>query len=211
MPQASSAERTALVGRGRNLEYMTIGWNAIEGIVAIAAGVVAGSISLTAFGIDSLIEVTSGVALLWRMVVDSDAERGERNEKRALRVVGICFLALAAYIFFESGADLLSRKTPERSLPGVVLACASLVAMPLLAHAKRRAACELGSAAMRADAKQTEFCFWLSGILLAGLVLNATFGLWWADAVAALVMAPLIAKEGIEALRGDEGCDSCSD
>ena len=210
MPEASSAERATLVRRGRKLEYLTIGWNAVEGIVAIAAGAVAGSVSLTAFGIDSFIELASGVALLWRMAVDHDAERRERNEKRALRVVGVCFLALAAYILSESGSGLLVRKAPERSLPGIVLACVSLVVMPLLAHAKRRVARELGSAAMGADAKQSEFCFWLSGILLAGLVLNAAFGLWWADSVAAFVMAPLIAKEGAEALRG-ESCNTSSD
>jgi len=208
MPQVSSAERTALVSQGRTLEYLTIGWNAGEGIVAIVAGAVAGSISLTAFGIDSFIELASGGALLWRMAVDHDAENRERNEKGALRIVGVCFLALAAFILYESGSGLLFRKAPERSLPGILLACASLVAMPLLAQAKRKVARELGSAAMGADAKQSEFCFWLSGILLAGLALNAAFGLWWADAVAALVMAPLIAQEGAEALRGKR-CNTC--
>jgi divalent metal cation (Fe/Co/Zn/Cd) transporter len=210
MPQVSSAERATLVCRGRKLEYLTIGWNAVEGIVAIAAGAVAASISLTAFGIDSFIELASGGALLWRMAVDHDAENRERNEKGALRIVGVCFLALAAYILYESGSGLLLRKAPERSLPGIVLACASLVVMPLLAHAKRKVGRELGSAAMDADAKQSEFCFWLSAILLAGLMLNAVFGLWWADVAAALVMAPLIAKEGAEALRGKR-CNACSD
>jgi divalent metal cation (Fe/Co/Zn/Cd) transporter len=149
MPEVSSAERATLVRRGRKLEYLTIGWNAVEGIVAIAAGAVAGSISLTAFGIDSFIELASGGALLWRMAVDHDAENRERNEKGALRIVGVCFLALAAYILYESGSGLRLRKAPERSLPGIVLACASLVAMPLLAHAKRKVGRELGSAAQR--------------------------------------------------------------
>lgn len=169
----------------------------------MVAGAIAGSVSLTAFGIDSVIELTSGAALLWRLAVDSDTELRERNERRALRVVGVCFLALAAYIFFESGTDLWHRRAPERSWPGIALASASLITMPLLARAKRRVAQGLDSAAMHADAKQSEFCAWLSAILLAGLILNAAFGFWWADPVAALLMTPLIASEGIESLRGE--------
>lgn len=203
MPPLASVDRAALARRGRRLEYLTLAWNALEGAIAITAGAIAGSVSLTAFGIDSLIELTSGAALLWRLAVDSDVELRERNEKRSLRIVGVCFLALAVYIVFESGTDLWQRRAPERSLPGILLACASLIAMPLLSRAKRRVASELGSAAMRADAKQTEFCAWLSAILLAGLILNAAFGFWWADPLAALLMAPLIAREGVESLRGD--------
>jgi len=207
MPQVDNTDRAISARRGRRLEYLTLGWNAVEGIVAVVAGGIAGSVSLTAFGIDSFIEVTSGAALLWRMAADSDVQHRERNERRALRIVGACFLALAVYIVYESGSDLLSRRAPERSIPGILLALASLVAMPMLASAKRRVARELGSGAMRADAKQSEFCAWLSGILLAGLVLNAAFGLWWADPAAALVMLPIIVREGIEALRGE----SCND
>ncbi len=203
VPTVENSTRVVLIERGRRLEYLTLAWNALEGIIAIAAGAIAGSVSLTAFGIDSIIELTSGAALLWRMAVDSDVELRERNEKRALRVVGMCFLALVAYIVFESGSDLLLHKAPERSIPGILLACASLIAMPLLARAKKQVARELNSAAMRADAKQTEFCAWLSAILLAGLVLNAALGIWWADPIAALLMTPLIAREGIESLRGD--------
>jgi len=208
MPAIEDAARLALVQRGRKLEYLTLGWNTLEGLVAIAAGTIAGSVSLTAFGLDSVIELTSGAALLWRMAVDSDAELRARNERRALRIVGLCFIALAAYIVYESGSDLLFHRTPERSIPGIFLACASLVAMPLLSRAKRRVARQLNSAAMRADAKQTEFCAWLSGILLVGLFLNAAFGMWWADPAAALVMSPLIVREAVEALRG-EHCSDC--
>jgi divalent metal cation (Fe/Co/Zn/Cd) transporter len=208
MPAIEDAARLALVQRGRKLEYLTLGWNTLEGLVAIAAGTTAGSVSLTAFGLDSVIELTSGAALLWRMAVDSDAELRARNERRALRIVGLCFIALAAYIVYESGSDLLFHRTPERSIPGIFLACASLVAMPLLSRAKRRVARQLNSAAMRADAKQSEFCAWLSGILLAGLFLNAAFGMWWGDPAAALVMSPLIVREGVEALRG-EHCSDC--
>jgi len=202
-------ERTAIVLRGRRLEYFTIGWNALEGLVAVVAGAIAGSISLVGFGIDSFIEVTSGSVLLWRMSVDAEVHRREINERRALRIVGVCFLLLAAYIAYESALDLWSRRSPEHSIPGIVLACVSLVVMPLLSRAKRKVGHALGSAAMHADAKQTEFCTYLSVILLAGLLLNAYFGLWWADPVAALIMVPIIAKEGIEGLQG-KACDECS-
>jgi len=208
MADIAVLERTAVVRRGRRLEYFTIAWNTLEGLVAVVAGAIAGSISLVGFGIDSLMEVTSGSVLLWRMSVDADVLRRERNERRALRVVGICFLFLAAYIAYESAVDLWSKRAPERSIAGIVLACVSLVVMPLLSRAKRKVGRALGSAAMHADAKQTEFCTYLSAILVAGLLLNAVFGLWWADPVAALIMVPIIAKEGIEGVQG-KACDDC--
>ena len=195
--------------RGRRLEYFTIAWNAIEGSVGVVAGLVAGSISLVGFGIDSFIEVTSGSVLLWRMSVDADEGRRRRSEKRALKAVGICFLALAMYIAYQSAGGLWSKHTPNHSIPGIILACVSLVVMPLLARAKRNVGRSLGSAAMHADAKQTEFCAYLSAILLGGLLLNALFGLWWADSVAALVMVPIIANEGVAGLRG-KACDDCT-
>ena len=201
-------ERPRIVRRGRKLEYFTIAWNAAEGLVAVIAGWAAGSISLVGFAIDSFIEVTSGAFLLWRMSVDADIQRREVNERRALKIVGSCFLALAAYITYESATDLWSKKAPEHSIPGIVLACVSLVIMPLLSRAKRSVGRTLRSAAMHADAKQTEFCAYLSAILLAGLLLNALFGLWWADPVAALIMVPIIAKEGIEELQG-KACVEC--
>ncbi len=209
MAETAILERTAVVRHGRRLEYFTIAWNALEGLVAVVAGAIAGSISLVGFGIDSFIEVTSGSVLLWRMSVDAEVQRRELNERRALRIVGVCFLLLAAYIAYESVLDLWSRRVPEHSIPGIVLACVSLVVMPLLSRAKRKVGHALGSAAMHADAKQTEFCTYLSAILLAGLLLNAFFGLWWADPVAALIMVPIIVKEGIEGLQG-KACDECS-
>ena len=202
-------ERTAAVRHGERLEYFTIGWNALEGLVAIVAGAIAGSISLVGFGIDSFIEVTSGSVLLWRMSVDADVHRRERNERRALKIVGFCFLLLAVYIVYESGADLWSKRPPEHSVSGIILACVSLIVMPLLSRAKRKVGKSLRSAAMHADAKQTEFCTYLSGILLLGLLLNALFGLWWADPAAGLLMVPIIAKEGIQGLQG-RACDDCS-
>jgi divalent metal cation (Fe/Co/Zn/Cd) transporter len=208
MFEAAHTKRSVAVRRGRTLEYFTIAWNSIEGLVAVAAGIIAGSISLVGFGIDSFIEVTSGAVLLWRMSVDADVRAREKNERTALRIVGVCFLLLAAYIAYESGMDLWSKKAPEHSIPGIVLACVSLVVMPLLSRAKRNVGTALNSAAMHADAKQTEFCTYLSAILLAGLVLNAVFGLWWSDPVAALIMVPIIANEGIQGWRG-KACDDC--
>ena len=208
MAEIAVLERTAVVRHGRRLEYFTIAWNGLEGLVAVVAGAIAGSISLVGFGIDSFIEVTSGSVLLWRMSVDEEVQRRELNERRALRIVGVCFLLLAAYIAYESVLDLWSRRAPEHSIPGIVLACVSLVIMTLLSRAKRKVGHALNSAAMHADAKQTEFCTYLSAILLAGLLLNAFFGLWWADPVAALIMVPIIGKEGIEGLQG-KACDEC--
>jgi divalent metal cation (Fe/Co/Zn/Cd) transporter len=210
MAEAIVIDRAATARRGRRLEYFTIAWNILEGLVAVIAGLVAGSISLVGFGIDSFIEVTSGAALLWRMSVDADIHRRERNERFALRIVGVCFVVLAAYIGFESIGVLIRRQAPERSIPGIVLACVSLLVMPLLSRAKRKVGTALGSAAMHADAKQTDFCVYLSAILLGGLLLNALFGLWWADLVAALIMAPIIAREGVEGIRGNV-CHHCSD
>ena len=203
-------DRLVAARRGRRLEYFTIAWNSVEAIVAVAAGLMAGSISLIGFGIDSIIEVTSGATLLWRMSVDQDLNRRERNERLALRIVGLCFVALAVYIAYESLGHLLRRQAPEHSIPGIVLACLSLIAMPLLARAKRKVGTALGSTAMHADARQTDFCTYLSAILLGGLLLNAVFGYWWADPLAALVMVPIIANEGIEGLRG-AACRSCAE
>jgi divalent metal cation (Fe/Co/Zn/Cd) transporter len=208
MSETTLFDRAATANRGRRLEYFTIAWNTLEGLIAIVAGAIAGSISLVGFGLDSFVEVTSGSILLWRMSVDADVRQRERNEQRALSVIGVCFLLLAIFIAYESIADLVSKRAPERSVAGIALACVSVVVMPILSKAKKKVGRALGSAAMHADAKQTEFCTYLSAILLAGLLLNALFGLWWADPVAALTMAPIIAKEGIAGLQG-KTCEDC--
>jgi len=195
--------------RGRRLEYFTIVWNTLEGLLSLIAGALAGSIALVGFGIDSFIEVTSAGALLWRMSVDYDAEHRERNERVALQIVGGCFIGLALYVAAESIKTLLTRGVPEHSVFGIAIAIASLVVMPLLARAKRKVAAGLNSVAMKADSRQTDFCMYLSAILLTGLVLNWLFGWWWADPLAALVMVPIIAKEGVDGLRA-KACANCS-
>ena len=202
-----SRNRADLVRRGRYLEYFTIGYNSLEGLIAVAAGLLAGSIALVGFGFDSLIEVTSGAVLLWRLHADLDEERRERVEAISLRIVGACFVLLAIYVSYDSVKSLIRGEVPQESIVGIVLAAASLIVMPLLVKAKRRVARGIKSAALMADSKQTELCTYLSAILLAGLLLNALLGWWWADPVAALVMVPIIVKEGIEGLRGETCCD----
>ena len=205
---AGISEREEVVRRGRRLEYFTIAYNCLEGVGAIAAGWIAGSVSLAGFGLDSLIEVTSGAALLWRLRHDANLSRRAVAERRSVRIVGGCFVALAAYILYESGTALIRHEAPERSVLGIAIAAASVVIMPLLSRAKRRVAAEMGSGAMRADSRQTDFCAYLSAILLAGLLLNAMLGWWWADPAAALAMTPIIAREGVDGLRA-KACSHC--
>ena len=202
-----SPDRADAVRRGRLLEYLTIIWNLIEGIVSVTAGLLAGSVALVGFGFDSFIESASGGTLLWRLHLDHP-ERREQAEKFALQLVGVSFLLLAAYVTFDAVKSLLNRELPEATYLGIGIAALSLVVMPLLARAKRRIAKTLHSHAMEADARQTDICTYLSAILLGGLLLNALFGWWWADPVSALIMIPIITKEGIGALRG-ETCGDC--
>ena len=205
--QISGPTRIELIRRGRYLEYFTIGYNSLEGLIAIGAGVLAGSIALVGFGFDSLIEVTSGAVLLWRLYADVNEARRERVEAISLRIVGACFVVLAIYVSYDSIKSLIRREAPEESLVGIILAAVSLIVMPLLVRAKRKVARAINSGALMADSKQTEICTYLSAILLGGLLLNALLGWWWADPVAALIMVPIIVKEGIEALRGEICCD----
>ena len=205
--QIGLSNRASLVKRGRRLEYFTIAYNSLEGLIALVAGLMAGSIALVGFGFDSLIEVTSGTALLWRLHMDADESRRERVEAVTQRIVGACFLLLAAYVSYDSIKSLIWREHPHESIPGIVLAIASVIVMPLLVRAKRKVARGIKSGALMADSKQTELCTYLSAILLAGLLLNALVGWWWADPVAALIMVPIIVKEGIEGLRGETCCD----
>jgi divalent metal cation (Fe/Co/Zn/Cd) transporter len=198
-PKDDSSARAAAVRAGRRLEYFTLGWNLIEAAIAVGAGLAAGSIALVGFGVDSVIESISGSVLLWRLQAH---QAGERRERLALKLVGVSFLLLAAYVAIDAAKTLLQREAPHASMVGIVLSVASLIVMPLLARAKRRVAARLESRALHADSHQTDLCAWLSAILLGGLTLNALGGWWWADPVAALLMVPIIAREGIEALRG---------
>jgi divalent metal cation (Fe/Co/Zn/Cd) transporter len=206
---ATTPNRQDLVRRGQRLEYFTIGYNSVEGLVSIVAGLIAGSVSLIGFGLDSGIEVVSGMALLWRFHHDLNRFRREQVERITLRIVGWCFVALALYIAYESGSTLIRHEPPERSIPGIIVAAVSVVVMPLLARAKRRVAAGIGSGAMNADSKQADFCTYLSAILLGGLLLNAVLGWWWADPIAGLVMVPIIAKEGIDGIWGKACSDDC--
>ena len=165
----------------------------------------AGSVALIGFGADAVIESLSGLVLLWRL---QSHEHDERREKQALKGVGICFLVLAMYVATDAAYSLFRHEAPETSVPGIVISALSLTVMPLLARAKRRVAWRLKSAALVADSRQTDLCAYLSAILLGGLVLNAVVGWWWADSAAALIMVPIIVREGLQALRG-EICTDC--
>ena len=198
-----AVDRASLLRTGRSLEVFTVLWNSVEGLVSVGLGLAAGSIALVGFGIDSFIETSSGLVLLWRLQARRDPEAEARSEAVALRLVGITLLALAAYVTYDALAMLVRREAPQESLPGIVLAAVSLIVMPLLARRKRLVAAALPSPALAADATQTIICAYLSAILLAGLGLNALLGWWWADPAAALAMAPLIAREGLEAARGE--------
>ena len=179
---------------GRRLEYFTLAWNSLEALTSIFAGLLSGSIALIGFGFDSVIECLSGATMLWRL-------GDERREAAALKLVGGSFLVLAAYVAGDAVKVLLTREPPEKSLLGIAIAALSLITMPLLARAKRKVARELKSGAMQADSRQTDLCAYLSAILLVGLLLNATLHWWWADPVAALLMTPIIVKEGWDGLR----------
>ena len=199
-------DRTRWVRRGRWLNVATIAYNSLEGVLAIGAGVLAGSIALVGFGVDSAIELAAGLVALWRLASDAEPARRERAERISHRLIGLSFLGLAAYVGWESAAALWFHAAPEESVFGIVLAAISLMIMPVLARGKRTVARHLGSRALESEATQTSMCMWLSAILLAGLSLNALLGWWWADPVAALGMVPILAREGVEGLRGRDPC-----
>jgi divalent metal cation (Fe/Co/Zn/Cd) transporter len=203
--------RAALVRRGLWLNVATIAYNSLEAVISLVAGVLAGSVALIGFGVDSIIEVTASGAAHWRLRADLDPARRERVERVTLRVIGATFLALAAYVAYDAVTALVRRERPDESRVGIAIASLSLIVMPLLARAKRRVALGMGSGALAADARQTSLCAYLSAILLGGLALNALLGWWWSDPVAALAMVPIIAKEGVEGLRGEAACcDTCA-
>jgi divalent metal cation (Fe/Co/Zn/Cd) transporter len=200
--------RPRLLVRALRLEYLTVGWNLIEGVIAIAAALAAGSVALLGFGIDSFVESASASILIWRLIAErraTDEERIEQVEQRALKLVAASLALLAAYIAWDSITSILAGERPQPSLVGIVLAAVSLAVMWWLARAKRRVGVALGSRAMTADAFQTDACFWLSLFLLVGIGANALFGFWWADPLAALGMTVFIGREAVEAWRGEGG------
>jgi divalent metal cation (Fe/Co/Zn/Cd) transporter len=200
--------RESLLRRGLRLETFTVGWNALEAIVAIGAGYLAGSVALVGFGLDSVIESISGVALYRRLkgeLRDDGARSTDQRERRALYFVGVSFYLIAAYVLYEAVATLWRREAPQHTLVGILLAAVSLIVMPLLGWSKVRTAKALDSRALAADAKETFVCSYLSFALLLGLGLNAWLGWWWADPVAGLAMLPLILHEGLEAIQAARG------
>lgn len=205
------SSRAKTLSRALRLEYLTIGWNVIEGVVAVAAALLAGSVALLAFGIDSFVECASGAVLVWRLRAErtaNDPAAIDRLDRRAHQLVGWSLFALAAWVVFDASKALYTHEHPEPSIVGMALLVLSIAAMYWLAKAKRRAAAALKSRALEADSFQTSACFWLSVVGLGGVGLNAAFGLWWADPVAALGIAGLLVKEGREGLRGESCCDS---
>jgi divalent metal cation (Fe/Co/Zn/Cd) transporter len=199
------SRQSVLTRRVRLLVAATIAYNVVEAVVAISAGTVAGSTALVGFGLDSVIEVSSAAAVAWQFSA-RDHEVREAREKTALRVIAVSFFVLAAYVVVESVRALVGGAEPDHSTVGIVLAAVSLAVMPGLSYAQRRAGRELGSATAVADSKQTLLCTYLSAVLLVGLVLNSALGWWWADPLAALVIAAVALKEGRDAWRGDACC-----
>ena len=202
-PIMNVTHTSGLERRAVRLAWVTICWNVVEAVVAIAAGAAANSIALVGFGLDSTVEVMSAVVIVWQF-------RGlaEERERRALKLIAVSFFGLAAYVAVQAIIDLAGKSEPESSPVGIGLAIASLVVMPLLARAKRHTGNAMGSVTVVADSNETKLCAYLSAILLGGLVLNATVGWWWADPIAALAIAALAVDEGREAWRG-EACDDC--
>lgn len=198
----SADRRRSLGRRAQQLAGASVGYNVIEAVVAITAGAIAGSVALVGFGLDSIVEVSSGLIILWQF----RHPMPESRERRALRLIAVSFFALAAYVTFESVRALLGSNEASPSNLGIAIAAASLVIMPVLSWAQRRTGREIGSGSVVADSKQTLLCTYLSAVLLGGLVLNATLGWYWADPIVALVIAAVAVKEGIDAWEGDSCC-----
>ena len=205
-----TAARGVLVRRGRLLAWLTILWNAVEGVVGIASGIAAGSIALIGFGVDSYVEVFAGAVIVWRLSKERLGQQlSDQAERRALRLIAVTFFLLAAGVGAESVRRLATGERPEESGVGLALAVVSLVVMPLLARAKRQVGQQLGSQALQADATETDLCVWLSAILLAGLGLNGLFGWWWADPLAGLAIVYIAVREGVENWTAEELHDDC--
>lgn len=208
-PTAGPISRTEAVRRVRLYNNLTIGWNVIEGAVALGAGILAGSISLIAFGLDSGVEVSTSMVLAWRLAQERRGGCMGDSDRRATRWIALCFAVLAVYVTYEATAQLIGRREPEVSLVGMVIAATSVIVMPVLARAKKRLGPTLGSQAVVSESRQTELCAWLSAVVLVGLGLNALLGWWWADPVAALGLAGFATFETIRTWRADSLEDTC--
>ena len=193
--------RHLTVRRGILLSYATIGYNSLEAIGSLIAGLLSGSVALVGFGIDSVIEVIAGAAAQWRLRTDSNLSKRFESEVLTLRIVGWCFVALAVYVTVDSVKSLYLAEAPDRSWFGLIVLSLSVIVMPALAWAKRRVAIEMQSSALEAEAIQTSLCAYLSVIALGGVGLNTLVGWWWADPVSALAMVPIIAREGVHGIR----------
>lgn len=205
-PSGDHPSRVQLLQNGRRLEYLTVGWNVVEGVVSVVAAVSAGSVALLGFGIDSFVETTSGLIILWRLGAERharDHEAIERLDRLASKLVALSLFLLAVYIAYDAVVALVGNQRPQPTIPGIVITAISLVVMRWLARAKRRTAGALASRALESDAAQTTACFWLSVITLSGIGLNATLGWWWADPVAALGMTYFLVREGRDAWRSE--------
>jgi len=202
-------ERAAAVARARRLNQFSLAWNVIEGVIAVLAGIAAGSVSLIGFGIDSGIEVSAAVIVAWRLHQERRGGCMAVYDRRATRLIAVAFVALAAYVWIDAVGDLIGRARPEASVPGLLLAVVSVILMPWLARAKRALAPALGSQAVSADAQQTSLCALLSAVLIVGVGLNALFSWWWADPVAALVIGALALEAGRRVWRADSLADTC--
>ena len=198
----SADERQRLGRRAQVLAGASVGYNIIEAVIAVSVGIAAGSVALVGFGLDSVVEVSSGLIILWQF----RHKIPESRERQALKLIAVAFFALAIYVGLESFRALINGSTAEQSTVGLVLATVSLVIMPSLSLAQRRTGRRLGSASVEADGTQTLLCTYLSAVLLAGLLLNSLLGWWWADPVAGLVIAAVAIKEGREAWRGENCC-----
>lgn len=202
-------ERAAAVRRANLLNRITIGYNAAEGVIAVAAGVAAGSVSLIGFGLDSAVEVSTSLVLAWRLHRERQQGCRAQDDRRATRAIAVCFAALAAWVGYEATTQLVGGERPSVSVVGIALAGVSVVLMPLLAHAKKRLGPTLGSRAVLSEARQTELCAYLSAVVLVGLGANALFGWWWADPVAALAIAGIAAYEAVHTWRAESLADTC--
>jgi divalent metal cation (Fe/Co/Zn/Cd) transporter len=204
-PTLSPQRRATLNRRSLHLAYATAGYNLLEGVIAVTAGAGASSVALLGFGLDSFVEVSSALVVIWQF----RSRVPETRERLALRGIAVSFFALAAWIGFDAIRSLSQHDEARTSGVGIGIAAASVIVMPLLVWAKRRTGRELGSATVVADSMQTMLCTYLSAIVLAGLLLNTLLGWWWADPIAALVIVAVAIREGSQAWRGEQ-CDDCA-